>query len=112
MTKCTASAFVFSGRPDPTWAVGEEQLHQLEAIWNQLKPSAPPPPPQPRLGYRGVSIRCISNGEFTAFDGYVKKKVGNTVEWKKDEERLLEQFLLSTAPQGHLPPNLQMVLFS
>ncbi len=106
MTQCTARAFVFSGRPDPTWFVEEKQSQRLEAIWNQLKPSAVQTPTRPRLGYRGVSMVCVSNEEYTAFDGHVKRKVGSTVEWKKDKERLFERRLLSTAPQGILPSGI------
>jgi len=106
MTQCTACAFIFSGRPDPTWFVEEQQMLRLEVIWKQLKPSVTPTPPQPSLGYRGVSVVCGVDEEYIAFGGHIKKKVGSTVEWKKDEEGLFEQLLLSTAPMGLLPAGI------
>lgn len=106
MTKCTARAFVFSGRPDPTWLVEEKQSQRLEAIWNQLKPCVAPTTIEPRLGYRGVSLVCANSEEFTTFGGYAKRKEGNTTEWKRDDKRLFERSLLSTAPQGLLPADI------
>ncbi len=106
MAQCTARAFVFSGRPDPTWLVEEQQTQRLEAIWNQLKPSVAPMSSRPRLGYRGVSMVCASKEEYTAFGGYVERKEGNTIEWKKDEEILFERLLFSTAPRGLLPTGI------
>lgn len=106
MTQCTACAFVFSGRPDPTWVVEKQQSKRLEAIWNQLKPCVAPTPPRSRLGYRGVSMVCENNEEYTAFDGHVKRKASNSIKWKRDEERFFEQLLLSTAPQGLLPVDI------
>jgi len=103
VTQYTARAFIFSGRPDPTWFVEEQQSRRLEAIWNKLKPSISPAPTVPKLGYRGVSMVCASNEEFIAFDGNVKRKVGNTIEWRRDKERLFERLLLSTAPKSLLP---------
>lgn len=106
MAPCTARAFVFSGRPDPTWLVEEQQIQRLEALWYQLKSSIPPPSSRPRLGYRGVSMVCASEEEYTAFGGYVERKEGNTIEWKKDEDRLFERLLFSTAAQGLLPTGI------
>ncbi len=60
----------------------------------------------PGLGYRGVSMLCLHDEEYIAFGGHVKKKVGNSVELKKDAEQLFEKLLLSTAPQGILPKGI------
>jgi hypothetical protein len=106
MTQCTARAFVFSGRPDPTWVVEKQRSRKLYSIWKQLKPSVPPTPAQPRLGYRGVSMACGRRGEFIAFAGYVRNTIGDTVEWKKDEEGVFERFLLSTAPENCIPAGI------
>lgn len=106
MTQCTARAFIFSGRPDPTWAVEEHELQRLNSIWKQLVPCTPSTPVRPRLGYRGVSMVCAIKGKFTAFSGYVTKEVGSTAECRKDEERLFERFLLSTAPENVIPSGI------
>lgn len=106
MTQCTARAFIFSGRPDPTWVVGEQQALRLEAIWKQLAPSDAPAPPRPVLGYRGISMMCETNEEYIAVSGYVRRKAGSAVEWKKDDERFFERLLLSTAPEGLIPEGI------
>jgi hypothetical protein len=106
MTQCTARAFVFSGRPDPEWLIQEQQIQRLETLWNQLPPCLASTSSQSGLGYRGVSMVCTNNEEYIAFGGYVKKKISNSVELKKDTERLFEKLLLSTAPQGLFPADI------
>ncbi len=106
MKKCTARVFIFSGRPDPAWLINVHQLRQLEEIWIQLKSSLAQTPIGSRLGYRGVSIICVENEEFIADGGYVKKKIDNKVEWRIDEDRYFERFVLSTAPKGLFPADL------
>ena len=103
MTQCTARAFIFSGRPDPIWIVEEKISRRLDSIWKQLEPCVSSTPTGSRLGYRGVSMVCATKGEFIAFAGCVTKKIGNTVECRKDEKRLFERFLLSTAPENIIP---------
>lgn len=103
MSQCTARAFVFSGRPDPTWPVAKQQAHRLEIVWSQLPTSAASHHPSPALGYRGVSLTCVGNKEYFALDGYVKRTIGYTTEWKKDSKRLFERLLLGSAPNGLLP---------
>jgi hypothetical protein len=106
MMQCTARAYIFSGRPDPAWAVAAERARQLAAIWEGLEPSTPPAPAPPRLGYRGVSIRCAPGDEFIACTGFVTRTTGNAVECRKDRDRRYERLLLSTAPANTLPPGL------
>lgn len=106
MKQCTAHVFVFSGRPDPTWLVEEQHSKRLEEIWNQLTPSVAQGDVRQRLGYRGVTMACEGDKEYTALGGFVKKKVGNAIEWRRDAERRFERFLLSTAPQGLLPTGI------
>jgi len=36
MERWMGCAFVFSGRPDPTWQVDEDLVQRLENIWNEL----------------------------------------------------------------------------
>ncbi len=103
MAKCTAQAFIFSGRPDPTWFVGNQHSRRLEAMWNQLESLDTPQSSTRKLGYSGVSITYPSNIEYFAFEMYVQKKVGNRYEWRRDEDRDFERYLLSTAPQGYIP---------
>lgn len=105
MTQCTACAFVFSGRPDPTWHVDDHHEQLLLVIWDQLKETVTQTYPKSRLGYRGVSMVC-KDKDYIAFDGYVRKKTKDAVEWRVDDERSFELLLLSTAPQGLLPVDI------
>jgi hypothetical protein len=106
MGKCVGCAFIFSGRPDPTWRVKEELAQSLEAIWDELEPTAEQEPQRPKLGYRGCSIQCTPDKEYTAYKGIVTKQVGNITESRKDETKRFEELLLATAPKGILPENL------
>ena len=65
MKQCTAHVFVFSGRPDPTWLVEEQHSKRLEEIWNQLTPSVAQGDVRQRLGYRGVTMACEGDKEYT-----------------------------------------------
>jgi hypothetical protein len=105
MRECIGCAFVFSGRPDPTWQVKEELAQRLEAMWDELEPTAEQKPYAPKLGYRGCSMKCASDREYTAYGGVVTKKVGKTTESRKDETKRFEKVLLATAPKGILPDN-------
>ncbi len=106
MMQCTARASIFSGRPDPTWDVDADHARQLAAIWERLEPCAPPVPTSPRLGYRGVSLSCATEGEFVAFAGFVTLKTGNAVECRRDGDRRFECRLLSTAPADTIPAGI------
>lgn len=102
MTQCTAHVFVFSGRPNPSWHIDDNHEHNLVVLWDQLKATAAQVYPESRLGYRGVSIVC-QDKEFFAYGGYVRKKVGNAIEWRIDNGKRFELLLLSTAPRGLIP---------
>jgi hypothetical protein len=94
----TGGAFVFSGRPDPTWplARGEE----LAAHWDALGPWEGEPPEPPQLGYRGAFLVDDDTGrEWTAYSGAVR--LGNDV--RRDEPREIERAILAAAPPGVLP---------
>ena len=46
---------VFSGRPNPTWSLSEEQIMELQEALRDLPP-ADKPPGESGLGYRGFLI--------------------------------------------------------
>jgi hypothetical protein len=106
--KWIAGAFVFSGRPDPTWSVNRKLVKKLENIWNLLetlsdKFSSPPPPPI--LGYRGCFVRNNdSNREWLVYGVVVTLKMNDSSESRLDRQYRFETLLLSSAPIGLLPP--------
>ncbi len=47
---------VYSGRPDPTWALDDASLKALRERVNALKAAAPDTPAFEGLGYRGIRV--------------------------------------------------------
>jgi hypothetical protein len=103
---CLAIALVFSGRPDPTWAVGDADAERLQALWAEMQPAQAPEPAHLRLGYRGVELRCEPDAVYFAYGGLLKSEIAGAVEWRLDTGRTFERSLLSTAPYGVLPPSV------
>lgn len=102
----TAGAIVFSGRPDPEWALPPERAVELMALWRSMAPSPGTPVPRTALGYRGCWIRDPDGERFVAFDGVVvhEARGGRPPEARTDYGRRFEQAVLATAPAGTLPP--------
>jgi hypothetical protein len=96
---CTATAAIFSGRPDPSWRLGKTVLEQLLNIWKKLRPSAQALPVAPALGYRGCSVDCGPRGVWRAFEGVVARGE----EHRADSGRQFERAVLNSAPKGMIP---------
>jgi hypothetical protein len=106
---CTATALIYSGRPDPEWEIDNEQLETLKDIWQKLPPSKIAPPSPPPLGYRGAAIRCASGEEWFAYSNIVTFKRGaGRPRHRVDHQRRFEQTLLATAPLNALPAGLRV----
>jgi hypothetical protein len=102
---CTATAFIYSGRPDPEWEIDDENLETLKHIWQELPPSKSAPPSPPPLGYRGAGIRCSSGEKWFAYSRIVTfTRRASRPRHRLDHERRFEQTLLATAPLNALPP--------
>lgn len=96
---CTASAWIYSGRPDPSWLLSESCAQELETIWKNLKRSTVAPPAPPGLGYRGCRVNCGKRGTWVAFEGIV----GRGKEYRADPARRFERAVLESAPKGLIP---------
>jgi len=97
-------ASLFSGRPEPTWGVGEGTARRLEEIWYTLEPWRGTLPSAPPLGYRGCFLRDLKNKrEWFAFEGSVTLSSSGTRESRTDSGRKFEKMLLSSAPTGTIP---------
>jgi hypothetical protein len=92
-----AGAYVFSGRPDPTWPVPPNPAEELLAIWESLPPACATASP-PALRYRGVFVRDQNGHIWTAY----REVVTLEGETHRDEDRRVERAVLSSAPPGML----------
>jgi hypothetical protein len=96
---CTATAAIFSGRPNPSWRLNKKVLERLENIWMKLRPSAQAPPVAPALGYRGCSVDCGLRGVWNAYGGVVARGE----EHRADPSRQFERAVLNSCPKGMIP---------
>ncbi|HXP70749.1 MAG TPA: hypothetical protein VOA88_15815 [Candidatus Dormibacteraeota bacterium] len=96
---CTATATIYSGRPDPSWRLTKALVQQLENIWKRLGPSAGALPVAPALGYRGCSVNCGPRGIWISFAGVVSRGKEN----RADPGHQFERAVLNSAPKGVIP---------
>jgi len=103
--RCIATALIYSGRPDPHWEIGIEQLAEVKKLWERLPRSSTPPPRAPPLGYRGCTVDCTSGQQWFAYNGVVafKGDAAAPARYRLDNERLFEKAVLDTAPVDVLP---------
>ena len=99
-------AFLFSGRPDPTWPVPPDIVRRLLEIWESLPLSPAGLPPVPPLGYRGCSLTDTAGWEWTTYGGVVRLHTPDDTQVRRDDTRSFEMTLLTSAPVGALPPSL------
>jgi hypothetical protein len=100
--KAIARAFIFSGRPDPSWTVTNTLMKQLENIWNSLEvtheiPSAP------THGYRGCLLNDKIKRKWFVYKNIIRLSTNGFSETRLDKYSKFEKLLLSSAPPGILP---------
>lgn len=109
--RCTATARIYSGRPDPEWSLDAEQLATLRRLWRRLPPATSGPPPAPPLGYRGAAVRCASGDRWSAYRGVATFQRGAArPQHREDPGRRFEHAVLATAPADSLPPEVSASL--
>jgi len=97
---------VFSGRPDPTWAVPAHVATRLERLWESLEPWTGEVPASPALGYRGCALRDAKGREWVAYAGVVMLHVSGRHEARQDNGRAFEKLLLASAPARMIPASI------
>ena len=102
-----AGAFVYSGRPDPTWSISRWVAKKLQELWESLPASNETWEARPGgLGYRGSFVRGPGHREWVAFKGLVSLTTPEGIEVRKDPARKFEETLFSSAPKGLLPESV------
>jgi hypothetical protein len=99
-----AKALMFSGRPDPAWAVPSSVADDLLRVWEELPPGSPQRSSPPPLGYRGSLLQAPDGRTWESSGGQVTLHDGRMTDTRDDPGRRFERLLLATAPASTLPP--------
>jgi hypothetical protein len=95
-------ADVFSGRPNPRWALDEAETAVVAAMLGALKPAAQPAAAPDALGYRGIVLHDVE----AAFPGCTRVRLhggtatvecGGVVRHLADAGRRVEGWVMETA---------------
>jgi hypothetical protein len=105
-TTWVAGASLFSGRPDPVWAIGAAAAREIIRVWETLPVLTSPAATPPALGYRGVFLRDPDGHEWRAFGGIVETDIHGARNARADAQRRFEKAILTSAPEGRVPKNL------
>lgn len=103
----TVSLGIYSGRPDPSWTLTEEQIAELGRLVEALS-TAVGDPPAGGLGYHGFYVLISEPGQadrtLVAYRGAVTDSSAGPRTFWQDAERAVEAYLLDTG-RPHLTPN-------
>jgi hypothetical protein len=95
----TVSLGLYSGLPDPSWELSDEEAAALTALLESL-PRVDGSAPSGGLGYHGFTIeRLTSEGMprlLVAFEGTVSDPASSHLSYLDDPERSVERFLLES----------------
>lgn len=97
--KWKATAMLFSGRKDPAWELTIAQQKAWMILWQQALLSNTEVEIPSLLGYTGCRLQHNEHSHWQLHNGCVSFYEKETVFSKKDEDRQMELFLLSTAPE-------------
>jgi len=92
------TAFLFSGRPDPQWLLKKKQADHFMSLWNQATVSNKEAIIPSRLGYRGIKV-LTEKKQWLIYDSVITGKEEEIKTSKTDEGKIIEKFLLNTAPE-------------
>lgn len=115
-TSAVVEADVFSGRPNPSWSLSEEDTEQLRALVAALPPSNAVALPDP-LGYRGMLVRLPSptsdagTTTLRVWRGVVQQQQGAAASFFSDADRKVEAWLLQRG-QPQIEPEVFRVIQS
>jgi hypothetical protein len=87
----TVELDVFSGRPNPTWTLGEPEAARILGAWEALEPAQSVPYPG-QLGYRGVVVVFDDGTRLTIADGVADMEGAA----RGDPDRALERLVVAS----------------
>jgi hypothetical protein len=103
---------VFSGRPNPTWSLNDEQSREFLVRFRALKKYRSNRKLYDGLGYRGFTVTGLRDyDQVTVWEGLVETNRAGEREKVIDEAGRLERFLLETA-KGHIDADLYRMVAS
>lgn len=94
----TVTAFMFSGRRNPLWKLSAAQAEEWLTKWNAAPVISPVPSPPDKLGYTGCRIEKDEHHYWMVEKGFVAYYKNGVICYKDDTYRVMELFILSTAP--------------
>ncbi len=101
---------VFSGRPNPTWALSQADINTFQQKLGALPTTAAQPYPD-RLGYRGLMVTLTDRASgnralvWRVSAGVAQIAAGTAHDYYADPDQALESWLLHTG-QPYLPADL------
>jgi len=98
-TTWKVTALLFSGRPNPEWVLTPVEQKNWMVLWKQAALSNTEVASASGLGYTGCRLKYDGHSHWQLYNGCVSFYEKETIFSKKDEERQMELFLLSTAPE-------------
>jgi hypothetical protein len=101
---------IYSGRPNPTWALTRDEVDELNVRLARLQPRLAARPRDEPLGYRGLRIAAPMGGESITIGAGMIERAGQdgSAGQFEDTGRDLECWLLRTAA-GRLDETLRQV---
>ncbi len=98
-TTWQVTALLYSGRQNPAWLLTKAEQQNWIERWQAAVLNDTAIKPSPVLGYAGCTLQFEERSHWLLCNGCVSfYEEGNFVS-KKDTDRAMELFLLSTAPQ-------------
>jgi hypothetical protein len=96
--KWNATALLFSGRQNPEWKLSAAQQKKWMVLWQNAPLNHTAVEIPSILGYTGCRLQYNEHSHWQLCNGCVSFYEKDAVFSKKDEDRKMELFLLSTAP--------------
>ena len=99
ITAGTGHINIFSGMPNPQWALDAGAVAHIQQVLESAT-SVAPPPEAPGLGYSGMVLDLVSTGmpiQLTIFNQVITLRQAGSTHYLSDPNQALERWLLENA---------------